>query len=179
MAAISAADLKDVPLLAGLSAEEREKLLEVTHCGEYPPGHVLLEQGKESQRLWIILDGTCEVLLDDDAGDDIDPIVLATLQRHQTFGEMSFFNSAPHSASVRTKNHCKLLYIDRGDYDRLCGNNTMAACKIATNTLNMLAARLRRMDDWVAELVRKQQKNHVRPTSEWSQLRDKLFDWKL
>ena len=79
------------------------------------------------------------------------------------------------------------MCIERGDYDDLIRDGAWGAYKLAFNAVEILAERLRRMDDWVAELTRAQPvaspaaapvgDNH---TSEWSDFRERLFaSWNL
>jgi hypothetical protein len=53
-----------------------------------------------------------------------------------------------------------------------------AACRLATNTIDSLAERMRRMDEWVAELVRRENARgeHAPPLPEWNELRKRLFE---
>jgi CRP-like cAMP-binding protein len=91
---------------------------------------------------------------------------------------MSFFHPAPHSASVRAKTEVKLLYIERPAYDRLMTQEPCCCSKLAINTVASLADRLRRMDEWVDELVSKNAATERVP--EWNRLRATLFDgWTL
>jgi CRP-like cAMP-binding protein len=95
---------------------------------------------------------------------------------------MSFFSPAPHSASVVAKTPVRLLSITRQDYDKLLAAGSLAAYKLAYNVVQSLAHRLRRMDDWVAELSTSEKSNgkaeEVVP--EWHEFRKKLFEsWNL
>ncbi len=182
---------KQIPIFRGLSLEECQRLADVVSLHDFAPGETVIKQGEQSQRLWVLLEGKCEVFhhLDGESehpgGDKApnasangEPIVLATLDPYSNFGEMSFFHPAPHSASVRAKTAVKLLAIERSKYDRLCERESSAACKLAMNTVASLADRLRRMDEWVDELVSRGQANQRVP--EWNRLRATLFDgWKL
>lgn len=175
---ISTAVFKKIPIFRGYSSAEWERLLEIAEVGEFEPGEVILTQGEQSQRLWVLLEGSCEVYHSLAGQNSVEPTTLATLEPFANFGEMSFFHPAPHSASVRAKTAVKLLLIPRAKYDELCKENASAACKLAMNTVESLAERLRRMDDWVDELVHRGEGNQRIP--EWNRLRATLFDgWKL
>jgi CRP-like cAMP-binding protein len=105
--------------------------------------------------------------------------VLAELGKHSLFGEMSFFSPAPHSANVVAKTPLTLLSIARVDYDDLIRDGAVAAYKLAYNIVDSVAARLRRMDDWVEELSTSNNEDDDR-RPEWRRFREKLFDgWNL
>jgi CRP-like cAMP-binding protein len=175
---ISTEIFKKIPIFRGFSPAEWQRLLEVAEVGQFAPGEVILTQGQRSQRLCVLLEGSCEVYHTLAGENASEPTTLATLEPFANFGEMSFFHPAPHSASVRAKTAVKLLVMERTNYDELCKEQASAACKLAMNTVESLAERLRRMDDWVDELVRRGQANQRIP--EWNRLRATLFDgWKL
>lgn len=175
---ISQEIFKNIPIFRGFGPAEWERLLDIADLKEFGPGEVILSQGERSQRLCVLLEGSCEVFHTLAGQTSSEPTTLATLEPFANFGEMSFFHPAPHSASVRAKTGVKLLVIERAKYDALCQEQASAACKLALNTVESLAERLRRMDDWVDELVHRGQANQRIP--EWNRLRATLFDgWKL
>ncbi|HUY33468.1 MAG TPA: cyclic nucleotide-binding domain-containing protein [Pirellulales bacterium] len=171
--------LRQIPIFAGLSEPEARQLALIADEVEFAASQVVLEQGARSQQLWILLEGACEVCHQRPDGKvPAKPVVLATLEPYSNFGEMSFFQPAPHSASVRAKTAVKLLLIERSKYDALARCESYPACKLAINTVASLAERLRRMDDWVDQLLSDGTPPEKIP--EWSRLRATLFDgWKL
>lgn len=173
------ADLsKKIPMFRGFSAAEWERLMGIAEISEVAPGELILTQGERSQKLWVLLEGTCEVFHHLAEGKPGETTTLATLEPYANFGEMSFFHPAPHCASVRAKTAVKLLSIERSRYEALCNLEASAACKLALNAVASLAERLRRMDEWVDELMHRGQATQRIP--EWNRLRATLFDgWKL
>ena len=168
--------LEQIPLFGALSKSECTQLMEISTSRTFQPGENVLEQGRQSQELWVLLEGKCEVFKSPEGGRP--GFTLATLEPFSSFGEMSFFHSAPHSASVRAATRVKLLCIRRERFDELTSREPAVAYKLAVNTVGSLAERMRRMDQWVGELLSKGIADQ-RP-SEWSQLRDKLFEsWTL
>jgi CRP-like cAMP-binding protein len=174
----------DVPLFQGLNETECRQFAEIARYQEFAPGEEIISQGQVSQDLWILLEGKCDVIKIGKVGKrSSQPIVLAELEPHSHFGEMSFFNSAPHSASVTAQTHVKLLKIARGDYEELIQEGCRAAYKVAYNTVQCLAERLRKMDDWVAELSAKEPQANLPKMKgatdgkphEWSVFRDKML----
>jgi CRP-like cAMP-binding protein len=152
----------------------------VARLEEFPTGAEVLRQGAACQNLWVMLDGECEVVKQLPDGPGTHEVVLATLKPLENFGEMSFFQAAPHSAAVRARGPVKLLRLKRKDYDKLLEHGNGAAYKLAYNTVHSLAERLRRMDDWVATLLAESAKGKKKPPGEWSHFRDQLLKaWNL
>ncbi|MBS0209890.1 MAG: cyclic nucleotide-binding domain-containing protein [Planctomycetes bacterium] len=174
---LTAAQLEQIPIFAGLTVDQLKQLSGVAELVAAPAGQTIVEQDGMSQYLWVLLEGRCEVALVGKPNEAKQPIVLATLEPYSNFGEMSFFHAAPHSACVRAKGPVQLLRLDREAFDKL-GTTQPAICtRLAMNTVANLAERMRRMDNWVAELVRKTNGQKV---PDLDQLRVQLFDsWKL
>jgi CRP-like cAMP-binding protein len=170
--------LEKIPIFDGFSERELAQLAEIGQVETFAPGDTIVHQGHTCQNLWIVLEGQCEVVRQADPASGTGELVLATLGPFEIFGEMSFFRAAPHSAGVRAVTPIRLLKIARADYHKLIEHGAAAAYKLAYNTVESLAERLRRMDDWVARLV---SENHSHGQSkEWSRFREKLFqNWNL
>ena len=67
----------------------------------------------------------------------------------------------------------KLLRLSREDYDRLCESGNPVAFKLAINSLEQLADRLRRTDQWITDLVTEE--DHQPTVSEWTSFRELIF----
>jgi len=170
-------DLAELSIFAGMTGDERTKLLEIASRMEFEPGEIVLREGKASQNLLIVLEGRCQVVKLSE-GEPARQNVLAELGPGDHFGEMSFFHAAPHSASVRALSPLKVLRIERKDYEALLDRDGVAGYKLAYNVLGELAERMRRMDAWVTQLLARVPDGQSR-VSEWSHFRDKLFNgWK-
>lgn len=173
-----------IPLMANLNPTECHQIAEISRPAEYRPGDLIMKHGENSQDLWILLEGKCEVVK---PRPEMPPapeneLVLAVLEPYSIFGEMSFFHQAPHSANVRAKTPVKLLRITRVAYDDLIRDGAWGAYKLALNAVASMAERLRRMDDWVAELTGQQRlaEPSASRTTEWNEFRDKMFaSWNL
>lgn len=169
--------LERVPVFQGLSSDERHQLAAIAHTVLFQPGEYVLREGEVEQKLWIVIAGQCEVLR---AGTDTShpPVRLAVLERLDNFGEMSFFHSAAHSASVRAITALELLCIERNEFNALIDLGNQAAFKVALNVVRSLSERLRRMDQWVAQLLAGNGAAHH--VDEWENFRQQLFNrWSL
>jgi CRP/FNR family transcriptional regulator, cyclic AMP receptor protein len=177
---VSAAMLERIPLFRNFNETERRQIADISQIRHFAPGDIVVWQGKTNQVLWVLLEGKCEVVkhLDDSPQGSM---VLAVLEPYNQFGEMSFFSPAPHSANVRAKTAVVALGLDRRDYDDLIRQGIWAAYKLSHNTVEALADRLRRMDQWVADLSSHSPASPAGSrVPEWSSFREKLFNgWNL
>ena len=162
--------LAKLPIFQGMSDKEIHEALSCTQHVDVGSGDHVIVQGKQVQNLWFIREGQCEVRRRTDGGC---VLKLAELGPDAQFGEMSFFHAAPHSADVIAITPMKLLRLSREDYDQLCAEGNPIATKLAMNSLEILAERLRKTDDWITELVCQEDRQ---PTaSEWTSFRTIIF----
>ncbi len=171
---------QQIPAFHNFNESECHQLGEIALAKTFAPGKKVIEQGKSSQNLWIVVEGKCEVIKDSTSDG---PVALAELEPYSLFGEMSFFSPAPHSANVIAKTPLKLLCITRADYDDLIHDGVSAAYKLAYNVVGHVASRLRRMDEWIAELNARDDRHYEEKKEklpEWRTFREKLFNgWNL
>jgi CRP/FNR family transcriptional regulator, cyclic AMP receptor protein len=156
------------PIFEGFTAEEYEGALALLEQQSYAKGDVILHEGKSEQALWILVKGSCEVVKRNKTEHK-----LATLDAGSAFGEMSFLQKAPHSATVRASTAVKVLRMTRENYEQLHTRHPTAAYKITQIVVSLMAQRLRRMDEWICDLVeRPEGANH---REEWHDFRAKLY----
>lgn len=162
--------LATTPLFRHLSPPERSEILGLVERRAFPAGEVVLREGEHSPFLGVVVSGTCEVVKTDGQGHTPQ---LALLEAGSVFGEMSFFQSGPHSATVRARTPVEAVLLSRERYDLLVRTDSVAAYKLAFNVVGILADRLRRMDQWTAELVGKT--GHAGHREEWKDFQTRLY----
>ena len=168
---IDASKLGEFPVFSGLTQKELELLAQRVSFDTVPRTLTILEHGNEVQALWILARGQCEVFRPDANGKEQR---LATLETGSVFGEMSFFDPAPHSASVRAISDVDVIWLTRRAFDDLEDSAPALTQKIATNTGRILSQRLRMMDDWICELLQRSESSEEH-RQEWQSFRSKLY----
>jgi CRP/FNR family transcriptional regulator, cyclic AMP receptor protein len=89
---VDAKSLERVPLFAGLSPKEREKVARWADTVDLPAGKHLLEEGRLPHEFFVILEGEVEVMHDGEH--------LATLGPGDFFGEIALIEHGRRTASV-------------------------------------------------------------------------------
>jgi CRP-like cAMP-binding protein len=163
-------DLLRCPLFQDMTGDERSRVLQLLEKHRFRAGETLIEEGKETQLLWILVRGRCQVQKQMPHGGQQE---LATLEPGSVFGEISFFHAAPHSASVLSLTDVDVLQLSRERFEQLEKAGSRAASKIVRNLMQVLAERLRRMDEWTCRLI----DHHADDTrrQEWHEFRSKLY----
>ena len=109
-------------------------------------GEKIVEQGKKSNALFIMLTGRARVISTDSRGREV---ILATLQPGDYIGEMSLIDNEPHSATVQAEIQTDVLELGASDFARcLPENNSMAYA-----VMKGLVQRLRHADQQIESLA--------------------------
>jgi CRP/FNR family transcriptional regulator, cyclic AMP receptor protein len=166
-------ELEPCPLLRNLDTSQLADVFELVEAEQFHAGEEILEQGKVFQAIWMIVSGECEVVRS--CGHNRTR-QLAVLDAGGVFGEMSFFQKAPHSANVRALTDVDTVRISPEAFLSLKQCNLAAAYGITANLVHLLSDRLRRMDTWTCDLV--EQTEDDRRHDEWQEFQSKLYtDW--
>jgi CRP/FNR family transcriptional regulator, cyclic AMP receptor protein len=108
---MDAEGLRSIPLFASLSDEARQKLATWVNEVSVSEGKHLVEEGDYSYDLFIIQDGTAEVLHDGEHVADLGP--------GDFFGEMGILQKAQRGATVVAKSPMELATLSSWDVKRL------------------------------------------------------------
>ncbi|GAB3557717.1 Crp/Fnr family transcriptional regulator [Spelaeicoccus albus] len=138
--------VRKAPLFSGLGDEATGALLELMTTSTLDRGSVLFDEGDPGSELYVIVTG--KLKLGRTASDGRENL-LSILGPGEMFGELSLFDPGPRTATVTAVSDCTLL--------GLANNHLMTWLdgrpEAARNLLQALAARLRRTNDTVGDLV--------------------------
>jgi CRP-like cAMP-binding protein len=147
MTMLSSLDLiRRVPLFSMLTDSQALAVSDAVVKRRFKRGEVIVEQGKKSNALFILLNGRARVLTADSRGREV---ILAALQSGDHIGEMSLIDNEPHSATVRADVQTDVLMLGRLEFARCLPENTSMAYAI----MRGLVQRLRHADRKIESLA--------------------------
>ncbi|MDB5927788.1 MAG: transcriptional regulator, Crp/Fnr family [Betaproteobacteria bacterium] len=144
--AVGTTMLRTLPLLSRLSDRELVELIPRIQHRSYPRHTLMLRAGEKSDALYIIVSGKAKILVDDGDGREV---TFTSIGSGELFGEMSFADEKPRSASVQALEPCEVLYIPRSALLECLKHNFDAAMYV----LKIAVARLRQADLKIASLA--------------------------
>lgn len=106
-------DLDTVPILAPLSAKERDFVAERMLVKDFGEGETIVRQGDAGDSMYILHSGSCDVVAQKDGSQ---PIKVATLTAPSFFGEMSLLTGDSRSATVQAKEDSRLFRISKDTF---------------------------------------------------------------
>ena len=138
--------IRRVPLFSMLTAVQAALVADAVVKRRFKRGEPIVEQGKKSNALTIILTGRARVISSDARGREV---ILATMHPGDYVGEMSLIDDAPHSASVFAEIQSDALTLGRHEFARCLPEDDSMAYAV----LRGLVQRLRHADRKIESLA--------------------------
>jgi CRP-like cAMP-binding protein len=137
--------LGSVPLFQGLVPAERARIAAIAEPRTIPAQSPLFREGDAGDALWVLLEGSVEVVKRDGSGRHQ---LLATLQAPTVLGEASLLlEDGPRSASALALSDLSLLRVPGAAFRHLLELQDLAALKLSVALARVLALRLVSMND--------------------------------
>ena len=127
---MDAKSLERVPLFAGLSHKEREKVARWADTVELPPGKHLLDEGRLPHEFFVIIDGETQVKRKGRS--------LGTRGAGDFIGEIALLEEVPRTATVTAKTDLRVFVLTSKDFHHLLEENP----KVERKVLRTLARRV-------------------------------------
>ena len=138
--------LKDIDLFSGFNDADLNILENHAINKTFSKNTIIINEGDESDSLYIIQSGMVKVFLSDEDGKEI---ILNTQSAGEYFGELALIDDAPRSASIMTMEECKVMIILKRDFQNYLEKNP----EICYRLVRGLTKRLRRLTDNVKSLA--------------------------
>jgi MFS family permease len=107
---------RQVPVLASLPHRVIDDFASRVRLEKVPAGTDIVQQGERGDRLYILKDGEAEVSARGGEGREVE---VATLSKHDYFGEIALLRDVPRTATVRAKGPLELYSLSREDFREL------------------------------------------------------------
>jgi CRP-like cAMP-binding protein len=138
--------LREIPLFDGLSRGDLATVKSILHRREYDPDEVLFYQGNPGVGMYIIREGTIEII--DETTED----TLAELSDGDFLGELALLNETPRSATAVARTESVLYGLFRPDLLGLVERNPSLGVQILLRMSQVISERLVQTNDTVREL---------------------------
>jgi CRP/FNR family cyclic AMP-dependent transcriptional regulator len=126
-------DLKGVPLFQGVSDADLRALADRTAVRSYPKQAIIVNEGDESDSLYLIMGGRVKIYLADEHGKEL---ILAIKGPGQYFGEMVLDGEA-RAASVMTLEPSQFAILSRADFRAFLLAHPEVALQLVQNLIRV------------------------------------------
>ena len=143
---INESQLQNIPLFSGLLSGELDEIAAITSKRSFPKNNVIINEGDETDSLYLIISGKVKVVLSDEDGKEI---TISILEPNDYFGELALIDDEPRSARVVTMEQSQFCVINQSDFNRVLDNNP----SLVRNLLKGLSKRLREANKNIESLA--------------------------
>ena len=128
------------PLFAGLPRRMLGRLATRFLEKAYYPGEFVFHEGDPGRALFVVVEGTVEIIRAEPRGEHI----VRTLGAGDAFGELALIDESPRSGSARIGEPARLLILYKSDFDALIDGEARIALVVLRNLARVVAAYARR-----------------------------------
>jgi hypothetical protein len=119
--------LKSIEIFEGLSVGELAAVASVTEDISYGSDETVIKEGEPGETLYFILEGKVAVIKTETDGMEV---TLDHISAGDHFGEMSLFEEIPRTATIRTTEPCRMLFLHKQEFDEMVREYPQIALKI-------------------------------------------------
>jgi CRP-like cAMP-binding protein len=134
---------EELVFLPGATSDDWAKLIDHTEARRFAAGEVVVREGSTAQELYIVTRGSLEVLVEGDKAGELRKI--AAIEAGWVFGEQSFFDGKPRSASVRARSDGEIRRLTLPAFEVLAAKEPALARVVLFDLARILSLRLRQM----------------------------------
>jgi CRP-like cAMP-binding protein len=131
---------QELPLFGGLDAEQLRRLAGVCTVARFEPDTILFRQGDWSDQLYVVLEGTVEIAVENTRR------WVGSVTGGECLGELSLLTRAPHSATATARTAVETAVLDRRDLEELIRMRPDIGIQIYKNLAIGLGEKLKRTD---------------------------------
>jgi CRP-like cAMP-binding protein len=132
--------ISKLPFFANLTAKEVDQVLSIARTVSYDDRSVIFKEGDHAGALFVLLEGSIQISTM--VQDEIEK-PLATLRPGSVFGEVSLIDQNAREVKATAIESCKLLVIDRANFETLLESNPELTTKILTIITRTVVDRIR------------------------------------
>lgn len=142
--------LSGIPMFQTLSFEEILLVAGHVNFTRVAPGETLFREGDRGATVTFVVDGALDVVKQ--AGTDRE-VVLGTLTRGRSIGEMAILENEPRSATVRARTGSTLVVLSRSAFDLIVEKHPRVGVKIMKGLACLLSGNLRSTSSQLTETL--------------------------
>lgn len=130
--------LRGLPYFADLSEDLLERVCEGSEQLEVEPGTVIIEEGSDSEEMYVVVEGELVVTKHTAAKE----VELARLRRGEVVGEIALLDQAPRTATVVAETRSQLIKVPVSPFEELLSDP-----RVVRRMFRTVTSRLRGIED--------------------------------
>ena len=147
--------LTSFPFFETLDTQELALAAEYLQLVEIDAGKTLFKEGEKGDCVYFVVDGELDVIKEAVGGPKvgIDRVVISTLTRGRSIGEMSVIDGTPRSATVKARTHSTLAGLPLEGFNFICDKHPRIGVKILKGVSRLLSMNMRKTSSRLADYM--------------------------
>lgn len=142
--------LIDLPLFDTLNGTELKIIARHMNYFELEPGEMLFREGDKGDSVCFVVNGALDVYKESAGGGDV---VIATIPKRRSIGEMAIIDNTPRSASVRARTDTALVALTQKGFDQILEDHPKIGIAILKGLSRLLSMNLRKTSSRLADYL--------------------------
>ncbi len=142
--------LRDVPFFSDLSDSELQVMSQIMKKQSFKLGETIFKESEDGQSIYIIRKGEVKACK---TAPDGELFTLTIMKDGEIFGEMSFLDGRPRSATVVAVSDIETYVIEKADFETLVDGNPRIIYKLLKNIVFTIHSIVRGMNSRYIEMV--------------------------
>jgi len=142
--------LINIPIFDRLNAKEFKIIEKYMDRIDVNPGKIVFKQGDRGNYVCFLADGTLDVVKESETGKSI---VISTLSKGRSIGEMAVIDDLPRSATVKARTKSTLLTLSRDNFNYILAGHPSIGVKILKGIARLLSMNLRKTSSRLADYI--------------------------
>jgi len=142
--------LVELPLFDELKEKELNIVANCMTFFELEKEEILFQEGDEGDCIYFVLDGIIDVIKESSPGSSV---VIASLPRGRSIGEMSVIDNYPRSATAKARTQSSFLTLTQESFDVIIDGYPKIGTKLLKAILRLLSQNLRKTSSRLADYM--------------------------
>ena len=142
--------LREMAFFSDLSEDELNAISKIVNKKNYKIGEAVFKENEDGTSMYIIRKGEVKACK---AAPDGERMTLTLMKDGEIFGEMSFLDERPRSATIIAISNTEAYWIDKHDFEKLVDTHPRMVYKILKNIIFTIHSIVRGMNTRYIEMV--------------------------
>lgn len=139
-----------IPIFSALQPDELQTIEKYMFFNKIEPGEFVFKEGEKGDYVCFVASGALDVIK---LNQNAQPVVITTLAKGGSIGEMALIDKLTRSASVRACTPASLIVLTRKGFDLILKLHPEIGIKILKGVASLLSINLRKTSDKLAEFM--------------------------
>jgi len=138
------------PLFDGITGQDLKILAKHMNFFEIPEGEILFREGEKGDSICFVVDGELDIIKKSSQNENV---VISTLSKGRSIGEMSVIDNFPRSASVRARAKTSYITLTREGFETVLKDKPQIGIQILKGMSRLLSQNLRKTSSRLADYM--------------------------